>query len=67
MSKIERARASSPYIEGGRVFLVRGGWNESFLNQIAMFPNAKHDEHIDLTAYAIERNFIKNNGKYNVM
>lgn len=54
MSKIERARMSSPFIEGGRVYLVQGAWNEAFLNQIAMFPNAKHDEHIDLTAYAIE-------------
>ena len=54
MSKIERARTVSPYIEGGRVFLVEGSWNENFLNQIAMFPNAKHDEHIDLTSYAID-------------
>ncbi len=54
MSKIERARMASPFVEGGRVFLVEGSWNESFLNQVAMFPNAKHDEHVDLTAYAIE-------------
>lgn len=63
MSKIERARAASPYIEGGRVYLVRGVWNESFLKQIATFPNAKHDEHIDLTSYGIERNLIKNTSK----
>jgi predicted phage terminase large subunit-like protein len=59
MSKIERARASSPYIEGGRVRLVKGSWNESFLHQIAVFPNGKHDEHIDLTSYGIEQNLIK--------
>lgn len=59
MSKIERARASSPYIEGGRVYLVKGKWNESFLSQVSKFPNAKHDEHIDLTSYGIERNLIK--------
>ena len=58
MSKIERARASSPYIEGGRVYLVRGKWNEAFLKQIGTFPNAKHDEHIDLTAYGIERHLM---------
>lgn len=54
MSKIECARMSSPFIEGGRVFLVEGNWNEHFLSQVAMFPNAKHDEHVDLTGYAIE-------------
>ncbi len=58
MSKIERARTVSPFIEGGRVFLVKGSWNESFLQQIATFPNAKHDEHIDLTAYAISEELI---------
>lgn len=58
-SKIERARASSPFIEGGRVYLVDDNWNEAYLQQVSTFPNAKHDEHIDVTAYAIERNLIK--------
>lgn len=57
-SKIENARACSPYIESGRVILIRGSWNESYLQQVATFPNAKHDEHIDLTAYGIERNLM---------
>ena len=60
ISKIERARSSSPYMEGGKVFLVKGNWNEAFLNQVAMFPNAKHDEHVDLLCYAIEEEFISN-------
>ena len=54
VSKIERARACSPYIESERVKLIKGNWNDAFLTQVSMFPNAKHDEHIDLTAYAIE-------------
>ncbi len=60
-SKIENARACSHFIEGGRVILVRGAWNEAFLHQIAIFPNGKHDEHIDLTCYGIERNLIGSN------
>lgn len=59
MSKIERARTSSDFIEGGRVFLVRGSWNDPFLKQVSMFPNAKHDEHVDLTAYGIEDNLMR--------
>jgi predicted phage terminase large subunit-like protein len=58
VSKIERARTTAPYIESERVILVRGAWNESYLHQVAMFPNAKHDEHIDLTAYGVEKNLI---------
>jgi phage terminase large subunit-like protein len=30
-SKIENARACSSYIESGRVILVKGTWNETFL------------------------------------
>ena len=59
-SKIERARASSPFIVGGRVYLTKDNWNDAYLQQVGTFPNAKHDEHIDVTAYAIERNLIKN-------
>jgi len=54
MSKIERARTVSPFIEGGRVKLVEGSWNYAYLQQVAIFPNGKHDEHVDLTCYAIE-------------
>lgn len=59
VSKIERARMSSPYIEGGRVYLVKGTWNDAYLHQVAIFPNGKHDEHVDLTCYSIERNLHK--------
>lgn len=59
-SKIENARACSPYIESGRVILIKGNWNDAFLQQVGMFPNAKHDEHIDLTCYGIERNLMTN-------
>lgn len=58
VSKIERARTTAPYIESERVILVQGNWNEAYLQQVAMFPNAKHDEHIDLTAYGVEKNLI---------
>jgi predicted phage terminase large subunit-like protein len=58
VSKIERARTSSPYCEGGRVKLIQVVTNDHFLDQVAIFPNGKHDEHIDLTCYAIEQNLI---------
>lgn len=57
-SKIENARACSPYIESGRVILIKGSWNDAFLQQVGTFPNAKHDEHIDITCYGIERNLM---------
>jgi predicted phage terminase large subunit-like protein len=61
-SKIENARICSSFIEGGRVYLIKGSWNQNFLNQVGTFPNAKHDEHIDLTCYGIERNLLRGSG-----
>jgi predicted phage terminase large subunit-like protein len=61
-SKIENVRATSNYIEGGRVKLIKGNWNEHFLNQVGTFPNAKHDEHVDLTCYGIEANLMSKTG-----
>ena len=61
-SKMENVRACSNFIEGGRVKLIKGNWNEAFLKQVAAFPNAKHDEHIDLTCYGIERNLLRTFG-----
>jgi predicted phage terminase large subunit-like protein len=68
VSKIERARTVSPFIESGKVNLVEGKWIDNYLSQIAMFPNAKHDEHIDLTSYAIDLELIQglNKGKYGI-
>lgn len=58
VSKEERALTSSSYIEGGLVKLIKGNWNEHYLHQVTTFPNAKHDEHVDTTSYAIERHLL---------
>jgi len=66
MSKIERARSVSPFIESGRVKLIEGSWNEHYLQQIAIFPNGKHDEHIDLTSYGIEKELMQKSTNINL-
>jgi predicted phage terminase large subunit-like protein len=45
------------YIEAGRVYLVRGGWNDEFIQQCAIFPNGKHDEEIDCLVMACQKAF----------
>lgn len=52
-SKEVRARAYSPRVECGRVFLVEGGWNEEFLAEVCGFPTQPHDEYVDILGYAI--------------
>lgn len=46
--KMARLKDVSPKIESGRVKLIRGNWNDEFIDEVAMFPNAKHDEYVDI-------------------
>lgn len=59
VSKVERATSISDYIRAGMVKLVEGNWNKLFIDYIGNFPNDKHDEALDVLAYAIENNLIK--------
>jgi predicted phage terminase large subunit-like protein len=58
-SKIERASKTAPYVQGENVKLVQGHWNEEFLYQVGAFPNAKHDEYVDLLSYAVDRELFR--------
>lgn len=57
--KITRMHLVSPTIEAGRVFLHRGSWNESFIDQLISFPNADHDDEVDTLIATILRELIK--------
>lgn len=46
-SKITRAEAIEAQAEIGNVKLVRGAWNEAFLEEVSMFPNGAHDDQVD--------------------
>lgn len=52
--KIARTNSNQPIMEARRVKLLKGSWNASFLDALAMFPNAKHDEAVDCLNMAIE-------------
>jgi len=53
-SKETRLNAASPTVEGGRVILVDGAWNEAFVDEVCGFPAKPHDEFVDLLCYAID-------------
>ena len=47
--KVARAHSCEGTTEGGRVFLPQGlKWVDRFLYQCSAFPNAAHDEEVDL-------------------
>lgn len=55
-SKESRTMANSPIIEGKRVRLVEGDWNDEFITEVTGFPAMAHDEYVDLLNYAIDAN-----------
>jgi predicted phage terminase large subunit-like protein len=54
--KVMRVNAQTPRIEAGRVLLLDGAhWVESFIDECAMFPNAAHDECVDILTGAMRK------------
>jgi predicted phage terminase large subunit-like protein len=46
-NKKERAAPLSSMAEAGHVKLLRGPWNGAFLDELASFPQAAHDDQVD--------------------
>jgi predicted phage terminase large subunit-like protein len=51
--KATRARPASAQAEAGNVKLLRGLWNEMFLDEVCAFPNAAFDDQVDAFADAL--------------
>lgn len=52
--KMMRLRGQTAKIEGGFVlFPKRATWLESYLSELLSFPNAKHDDQVDSTVFAL--------------
>lgn len=50
--KETRATGFAAQCEIGRVYLMRGAWNDAFINEFTTFPRGKHDDQVDATATA---------------
>lgn len=57
--KIARVKDIAPHIEAGNVYLVKGGWNQAFIDECCVFPNGKHDDQVDVLQMACYRVFKK--------
>ena len=54
-SKEIRANPLASQAEAGNVALLRGPWNETFLQEAEQFPNGAHDDQIDSASGAFEQ------------
>lgn len=53
--KVARARPFSAQVEAGNVYLVRGPWNEEFIQEFEDFPEGSHDDAVDAGSSAFSR------------
>ncbi len=54
-SKEDRAKPLAAQAEGGNLYLVRGPWNDAFVNEAAGFPNGEFKDQIDAASRAYAR------------
>jgi predicted phage terminase large subunit-like protein len=50
--KVTRAKPFRAQCEAGNVKLVKGEWNEQYLQELEAFPTAKHDDQVDASSAA---------------
>lgn len=51
--KETRARPAAVQAEAGNVYLLRGDWNQKFLDELCTFPMASHDDQVDAFSDAL--------------
>jgi phage terminase large subunit-like protein len=59
LGKFNRVENSEAFLASGKGVLVRGSWNQEFIEQCVAFPNATHDDMVDVLCYAIDEWFIQ--------
>jgi predicted phage terminase large subunit-like protein len=54
-SKVARARAVSPFIEAGNVYIPQSApWTGDFIEEMCSFPNGAHDDQCDAMSMALK-------------
>jgi len=68
-SKEERVKEALPILESERVYLIKGEWDEPFVEQCGAFPMAKLKDKVDCLTAALNRITSKRNNvlSYGVM
>jgi predicted phage terminase large subunit-like protein len=51
--KLTRALAWLNLAEEGKVYLVRGAWNDAFVDEVCRFPGGRHDDQVDAVSIAV--------------
>lgn len=66
-SKEQRAEPLAAQCEGGNVYLIRGPWNDPFVNELTIFPNGEFKDQADAASRAYAALLRKNARRVGVM
>ena len=61
--KVSRLNSCAPVIEGKRVQLIKGSWNDCFLNECVRFPNGLHDDQVDNLSAIVNKYYTNKLGR----
>lgn len=61
--KVSRATSITAKLEAKRVRLLRGAWNDIFLDEVCGFPRMPHDEAVDCLVMAVNDELMKKQRK----
>ena len=50
--KVTRATPLASQINAGNVIMLRGAWNQAFMEECRMFPNGSFDDQVDAASRA---------------
>lgn len=50
--KFTRAETFAAQVNVGNVLMLRGPWNDAYVNELRMFPNGAHDDQVDASSRA---------------
>ncbi len=48
--KVVRARPFASQVNGGNVLMLRGPWNNDFIEELRLFPNGLNDDQVDASS-----------------
>ena len=54
-SKENRANPFASQVQAGNVLMLRGDWNEEYLDELESFPDGSHDDMVDASSDAFNK------------